>query len=246
MLSIDLNCDMGEGMANDAAIMPYISSVNIACGAHAGDAATMQRTIDLALKYNVAVGAHPGFADRANFGRIAMPLSDDAYYNLVRDQLLSIQQLIDAAGAVMHHIKPHGALYNMSAKDNSVAATIAKAITDHNPALILYGLSNSYSITAAEEAGLQTASEVFADRTYADDGSLIPRTNSNALITDDTLSVQQVLQMVQQQTVTAVNGKIVPVNAETICIHGDGIHAVSFAKLISEAIKTQQIKIRAR
>jgi 5-oxoprolinase (ATP-hydrolysing) subunit A len=246
MLSVDLNCDMGEGMHHDAAIMPYISSVNIACGAHAGDVTTMQRTINLALKYNVAIGAHPGFADRANFGRIAQQLPKDGYYQLVRTQLFTLQQYIDAAGAIMHHVKPHGALYNMSATDALLAAIVAKAVKDHNTALVMYGLSNSVSVTAAEEAGLQTASEVFADRTYLDDGTLTPRTYTNALITNDTLSVQQVLQMVQQQTITSVNGKIVPVNAETICIHGDGMHAVSFAKLISEAIKTQQIKIQAK
>lgn len=237
---------MGEGMPTDAAIMAYISSANIACGAHAGDAATMQRTIDLAVQHNVAIGAHPGFRDNVNFGRMERQLTVEMYYELISEQLFTLQQYIDAAGAVMHHIKPHGALYNMSAKDNAVAAIIAKATADHNPALVLYGLCNSHSITAAKEAGLQTASEVFADRTYMDDGSLTPRSNSNALITDDIKSVQQVLQMLQQQTVTAVNGKIIPVSAETICIHGDGTHAISFAKLLSETIQKQQIKIHAK
>lgn len=237
---------MGEGMPNDAAIMPYISSANIACGAHAGDITTMQRTIDLALQYNVVIGAHPGFRDKVNFGRTAQQLTEAAYYQLISEQLFTLQQYIHAAGAVMHHVKPHGALYNSSAKDYTLAGIIAKSVKDHNPALILYGLSHSYSISAAEEAGLQTASEVFADRTYMDDGSLAPRTNNHALITNNEHSVQQVLQMVQQQTVTSINGKIVPVKAETICIHGDSAHAVPFVKLISETLKKQRINIQAQ
>lgn len=245
MLSIDLNCDMGEGMGNDAAIMPYISSVNIACGVYAGDAATMQQTIDLALKYNAAIGAHPGFADKANFGRTEMQLSEEGYYNLVREQLLLIQKFIDDAGAAMHHVKPHGALYNMSAKDYKLAVIIAKAVKDHNQNLILYGLSNSHSINAAVATGLNTASEVFADRTYTDDGTLTPRSNAGALITDGMQSVQQVLQMVVQQTVTSINGKTIPVKAETICIHGDSQNAPAFGKLISTQLKANNISVQA-
>ncbi|QEC68864.1 LamB/YcsF family protein [Panacibacter ginsenosidivorans] len=244
MLSIDLNCDMGEGMPNDAAIMPYISSVNIACGYHAGDSSIMQRTIDLALRHNVAIGAHPGFADKINFGRTEQKLSQEDYYELVKQQLLIIQQHIKAAGASMHHVKPHGALYNMSAMNNTLATIVAKAVKDHDPSLILYGLSNSYSVTAAATIGLQTASEVFADRTYTHEGNLTPRTNTNALITHKAQSVKQVLQMIQQQTVTTIDGKIIPVKAETICIHGDGTHTVSFVKLIAEQLKKNNIQVK--
>jgi 5-oxoprolinase (ATP-hydrolysing) subunit A len=244
MLSVDLNCDMGEGMSNDADIMPYISSVNIACGAHAGDAAIMQQTIELALKYNTAIGAHPGFADKANFGRTELQLSDESYYDLVREQLLLLQKLIDAAGATMHHVKPHGALYNMSAVDYKLASIIAMAVKDHNPNLILYGLSNSHSINAATAAGLRAASEVFADRTYMNDSTLTPRTNAAALITNETRSAQQVLQMIRQQTATSLSGKTITVKAETICIHGDSPNAPAFAKLIATQLRVNNILVQ--
>jgi UPF0271 protein len=244
MLSIDLNCDMGEGMANDAAIMPFISSVNIACGAHAGDAETMQRTIELALQHNIAIGAHPGFADKKNFGRTEQKLSDKDYYELVSEQLATLKEYIDVAGAIMHHVKPHGALYNMSAKNNELAAIIATAAYDHDPSLVLYGLSNSYSIYVAKKMGLKTASEVFADRNYMDDGSLVSRTNSHALITNETNAVQQVLQMVKMQTVTSINGKKVNVVADTVCIHGDTALAPAFARLIATQLKANNISIQ--
>ena len=243
MFTIDLNCDMGEGIGNDASIMPYISSANIACGFHAGNVDTMRQTIELALEYNVAIGAHPGFDDKENFGRIEQHLSDEACYDLVRIQLHILQGYIDEAGATMHHIKPHGALYNMSAKNYAVASIIARAVKDHSTSLILYGLSNSQPIVAAAEINLKTASEAFADRTYMDDGTLTPRSDSNALITDDKQSIKQVLQMVQQQTVTSVNNKTVTVKVNTICIHGDGIHAVEFVKKISDALNERAIKI---
>lgn len=245
MFTIDLNCDMGEGIGNDALIMPYISSANIACGFHAGNADIMKQTIELTLKHKVAIGAHPGFNDKENFGRIEQQLSDNEVYDLIKTQLEILQKHIDEAGATMHHVKPHGALYNMSAKNYAVASIIAKAVKDHNPSLILYGLSNSPSIIAAEEINLKTASEVFADRTYMDDGTLTPRTHSNALITNDKHSIEQVLQMVLQHTVTSVNNKPITIKADTICIHGDGIHAVEFAKKISDALNERAIKICA-
>ena len=245
MFSTDLNCDMGEGIGNDAAIMPFISSANIACGFHAGGADTMKQTIELALQYNVAIGAHPGFADKENFGRVEQQLTDEAYYELVRIQLHIIQKHIDEAGAVMHHVKPHGALYNMSAKNYRLASIIAKAVKDHNPNLILYGLSNSYSIDAAETLNIRTASEVFADRTYTDEGTLTPRTQPNALITNEDESIQQVLQMITQQTVNTINNNTIQVKADTICIHGDGKHAISFAKKIAAALQERGIKITA-
>jgi UPF0271 protein len=236
---------MGEGMTDDAAIMPYISSVNIACGYHAGDEQTMRQTVELALQHGVAIGAHPGFADKKNFGRKEEHLTEEAYCDLVSEQLHLLQQYIDAAGAVMHHVKPHGALYNMSAKDKVLAAIIAKAVKDHDPALVLYGLSNSYSITEAVAAGLQTASEAFADRTYTNDGSLTPRTQPGALIDDEQLMIQQTLQLIRQQAVTSVDNKIVPVKAETICIHGDGPHALAYAIQLNTALKRAGIRIKA-
>lgn len=235
---------MGEGMNTDELIMPYISSVNIACGYHAGSNDVMKKTIALAIQHNLAIGAHPGFADKENFGRKEIHLSRDEYYNLVREQLKIIQQLINESGAKLHHVKPHGALYNMSAKNATLASIIAMAVKDHDPSLILYGLSNSYSISEAENLELKTASEVFADRTYTDEGSLTARTTPNALITSEQQSLKQVLQMIEQQTVTSVNKKTVPVKAETICIHGDGAQAVSFAQLIFKTLKQNNIVIQ--
>jgi UPF0271 protein len=175
ILTFDLNCDMGEGMGNDKEIMPFISSANIACGYHAGDETTMKETIKLAIKNNVTIGAHPSFDDKENFGRREMNLSSNEIYSLVFDQIKILDAFARQAGAILHHVKPHGALYNMSAKDIETAKTIARAVWDHNKELILFGLSGSHSISEAKKIGLRTASEVFADRTYQDDGSLTPR-----------------------------------------------------------------------
>ena len=243
MQTIDINCDMGEGLANDALLMPYISSANIACGYHAGDENIMKRTTELALLHNVAIGAHPGFADKANFGRTEMQLSAAEIYDLVTEQIYGLQKIAESQGSQLHHVKPHGALYNMAAKDEAMANTIAKAVFDVNDALILFGLSGSCSIIEAKKAGLTTASEVFADRTYRDDGSLTPRTVSNAMIETTDLAIQQVLQMIRSQTVTSITGKEVAIKAESICIHGDGAHAVEFAKNIYLTLQQNNIGI---
>ena len=244
MVTIDLNCDMGEGLANDAALMPYISSANIACGFHAGDADSMKRTIETALKHGVAIGAHPGFADKATFGRTEMHLTDAAIFELITTQIQVLQQLASSFGVKLHHVKPHGALYNMAAKDPVLAKNIAAAVKETDASLVLFGLSGSYSITEATAAGLKTASEVFADRTYQDDGSLTPRSQPNAMINTTAESVQQVLQMVAQQTVTSIHHNKVSIIAETICIHGDGAHAVAFAKQIHHTLHQHQIGIQ--
>ena len=242
---IDLNCDMGEGIGNDAAIMPFISSANIACGNHAGDEETMKRAIELCIKHNVTIGAHPSFDDRKNFGRTEMHLSSSEIYDLVTKQIYLLDKIAKQLGTSLHHVKPHGALYNMAAKDVELATTIASAVKVVNEKLILYGLSNSYSITKAKDIGLKTANEVFADRTYQDDGSLTPRSNENALIEDADKSLQQVLQMIKERTVSTLSGKIIPINADTVCIHGDGKHAVEFAKRIHETLMNEKIKIQA-
>lgn len=234
---VDINCDMGEEIGNDELIMPFITSANIACGYHAGDAVTMQHTVQLCLKYNVAIGAHPSFLDRKNFGRTEMNVTDEEVYDLVTQQLLIINEAIDSFDTKLHHVKPHGALYNLSAKDALIAKAIAKAVKDYNASLILVGLSGSHSINEAKAIGLQTTSEVFADRSYQDDGSLTPRSQPNALIENAGKVVEQVLQMIKDGTVTTVSGKTTPIVAETICIHGDGKHAVEFAKAIHNAIK---------
>lgn len=242
---IDINCDLGEGMKQDAAIMPYVSSVNIACGYHAGNSEIMEQTIHAALQYNLAIGAHPGFDDKENFGRTEMQLSDAALYDLVFVQLKILQEQLIKQGAVMHHVKPHGALYNMSASDERIATIIATAVKDFDNTLILYGLSNSYSIIAAEKAGLRTAAEVFADRTYTAKGSLTSRTQAGAVLTDMQQVQQHVLQMILQQTITATNGAVVPVRAETICLHGDTDHALEFAQVIWHCLQQNAVQVKA-
>ncbi len=206
---IDLNCDMGEGMDNDELIMPFISSANIACGYHAGDEKTIWQTIELALKYNVAIGAHVSFLDKNNFGRKEMNVSPEEIYELVEQQLIILKEIADSFDIKVHHVKPHGALYNMSAKDPALAKAIALAIKDFDENLVLFGLSGSHSIHEAKAIGLKTGSEVFADRTYQDDGSLTSRSQSNALIKNTDEVVQQVLQMINEGTVTTISGKII-------------------------------------
>lgn len=233
----DINCDMGEGVGNDEALMPFITSANIACGYHAGDEETMRTTIHLAKQHKVNIGAHPSFYDRENFGRTEMKASPEDVYQLITEQLFLFQKIADAADAVVHHIKPHGALYNMVAREAALAKAVAQAVKDFNAGLILFGLSGSASIGEANAIGLNTWSEVFADRTYQDNGSLTPRSQPNAMIEDEVKAMAQVRQMVNAGTVTSVSGKEVPIVAETVCIHGDGKHAVDFARVIFNAIK---------
>lgn len=228
---------MGEGIGNDELIMPYISSANIACGYHAGNVDTIKYTIGLCIQHNVSIGAHPSFLDRDNFGRNEMNLSSAELYDIVTQQLYLFKELTDLLDQKINHVKPHGALYNMSAKNAAIANVIAKAIKEFDTDLILFGLNGSHSISEAGSIGLKTRNEVFADRTYQDDGSLTPRSQPNALIESKDKAVQQVLQMIEEGTVTTVTGKIIPVAAETICIHGDGKNAVEFAKAIHGAIK---------
>ena len=236
MLHCDLNCDMGEDIGNDELIMPYITSANIACGYHAGDESTMRQTILLAQKYTVNIGAHPSFLDRENFGRTEIKKSPNEIYELVSQQIKIIQKIASECNAKLHHVKPHGALYNMAAKDKLLAKAIAQVVKDHDENLILYGLSNSYLISEAKAIGLKTASEVFADRTYRDDGTLTPRTQPNALIENEDDVIQQVLKMIKEGKVKTISGKEILIVAETICIHGDGKNAVEFAKAISETL----------
>lgn len=233
---IDINCDMGEGIGNEAQLMPFITSANIACGYHAGDAEIMRQVIQLCLQNNVHIGAHPSFPDRENFGRTAMQLSGTEIYRVITNQLNAIHKEAKASGAKLHHVKPHGALYNMAAKDASIAKAIALAVKDFDAALIYYGLSGSLMVEEAIKIGLQTADEVFADRTYQNDGSLTPRTQPGALLNDKEAVIKQVLQFVQQNKVTTVSGEDVFIKAGTICIHGDGQHAVEFAKAIYQTL----------
>jgi UPF0271 protein len=245
MSTIDLNCDMGEGIGNDELIMPFVSSANIACGYHAGDEKTIWQTIALTVKHNVAAGAHVSFLDRKNFGRTEMDLPPAEVYDLVTQQLIIIKEIADHFSVKLRHVKPHGALYNMSAKDSALAKVIARAVKEFDDSLVVFGLSGSYSISEANALGLKTANEVFADRTYQDDGTLTPRSQPNAMIEYADRSAQQVLQMINEKTVTSVTGKKIPIIAVTVCIHGDGKHAVEFAKHISDQLKQHNIGIKA-
>jgi UPF0271 protein len=244
MLSIDLNCDMGEGGPFDTELMKCISSVNIACGAHAGDELTMRRTVDLAVENNVAIGAHPGYPDKANFGRNDMSFSENELEKLVSEQIRKLCGICDAAGAVLSHVKPHGALYNRSARDPETARVVAMAVGGIDPELVLYGLSGSHSIEAAERAGLRAASEVFADRTYCPDASLTPRSRPNALITDPRIAAEQALSMAANGTVELADGSKIAVRADTICIHGDGEDPIACVRAIRELMLINNIIIR--
>ncbi|MBA3849852.1 MAG: LamB/YcsF family protein [Opitutus sp.] len=245
MPRIDLNCDLGEGAGHDAELMPLITSANIACGAHAGDEATMRATVGLALRHGVAIGAHPGFADRGNFGRRELPLSPRESGNLVLEQTRRLQALAQEAGARVTHVKPHGALYNLSARDAAVARAIAAAVHECDPRLMLFGLAGSWSLTAARERGLRAAGEVFADRAYEPDGSLTPRSRADALIADEAACVAQVLRLVCEGRVRSVSGADVAIAADTVCLHGDGAHAVAFARRLRTALADAGVEVKA-
>ncbi len=236
MGKIDLNCDMGEGIGNDALIMPYISSASIACGYHAGDVNLMYQAIELAAKHNVSIGAHVSYLDRNNFGRNEIHLPEADVYELVQQQLIILKEIADLFDRSLTHVKPHGVLYNQSANDSRLANAIAKAVLDFDSRLVLFGLSGSHSIQEAALLGLKTCNEVFADRRYQDDGSLTPRSQPGALIEDVGTAVSQSLQMINEGRVTTITGKIIPIVAETICIHGDGKHAVEFATALHKAV----------
>lgn len=245
MPSIDFNCDMGEGIGNDEAIIPFISSANIACGYHAGNEDIIRTAVELAIKNKVAIGAHPSFFDKENFGRTEMNLSLGEIYDLVILQLRTIAKIIRKSKSKLHHVKPHGALYNMSAKDPTIAKTIAEAVKDFDDKLIVFGLSGTCSVTEASKIGLKTANEVFADRSYQDDGSLTPRSHQNALIEDVDKAIEQVLQIALEKTVTSVNGRKIALVADTVCIHGDGKNAIQFASAIYQGLKQNHVDIKA-
>lgn len=250
MQTIDLNCDMGEAfgnypMPNDAVLFDFITSANIACGFHAGDPEVMQHTVFMAIKKGVAIGAHPGLPDLQGFGRREMKISANEAYQMTLYQIGALSGFVKAAQGKLHHVKAHGALYNMAAKDAALAKAIVEAAHDFDPNLILYALAGSEMIAAAEKTGIKTASEVFADRTYQNDGSLTPRSQANALITNEQQAIEQVMLMVKQQHVISTDKRSIPLKAETLCLHGDGTHAVEFAKLIHNQLKAEGIAIKA-
>lgn len=230
-------------MGVEAQILPYISSANISCGLHAGDAATIRETIAACQAHTVAIGAHPSLDDRDHFGRREIILSDQALSGLLRRQLLTFLEWAKVLGAAVRHVKPHGALYNMSARDRRVAMIVAETIAGIDPGLILFGLSGSQSILAGREAGLPVAEEAFADRTYQPDGGLTPRSGPDALLANVDDAVAQVLQLIEEGTARATNGQVVQVAADTICLHGDGAQAVVLAPAIHAALQARHIHL---
>jgi UPF0271 protein len=241
--SIDLNCDLGEGMGHEADIIPYITSANIACGFHTYDMKAILETLLLCHEQKLAIGAHPSFEDREHFGRREMSLDRIELAALIYSQVNIMEAFGEAIGFRPAHVKPHGALYNMSARDIRMAGIIARNIKSVDPSLVLFGLSGSASIKAGRNAGLQVANEVFADRTYQANGALTPRTQPNAMIHDPDEAVRQVLQIVIEGCVTAVDGTRVPLEADTICIHGDGPNAVAIVKAVHAALIENGIQL---
>ena len=249
MLSVDLNCDMGESfgawrMGCDAELMKYISSANIACGFHAGDARTMRTTIELALQNNVAIGAHPGYPDLQGFGRRNMSMSVEEIHDIVLYQISALKGMCEAYGARLNHVKPHGALYNQAAGSREISLAIAEAAARADASLILYGLYGSSLIDEAARIGLRTASEAFADRTYRPDGTLTPRSEPNALIFDVETAAAQAVGLIKSGTVMTTDGTVMDVKADTICVHGDGENAVAFAAAIARAFGDNGIAIQ--
>jgi UPF0271 protein len=246
--TVDLNCDMGESfgawtLGNDAALMPYLTSANIACGFHAGDPAVMKQTVRLALRHNVAIGVHPGLPDLAGFGRRNMDISAEEAFDMTVYQLGALGAVARAEGGALHHVKPHGALYNMAATNAALAQAIAEAVYKVQPELVLYGLAGSELTKAGEKIGLRTAHEVFADRTYQANGTLTPRRQPDALITSADAAIAQVLRMVQGGWVRTQQGHEIAIRADTVCLHGDGAHALNFAQQLSQALREAGVKL---
>lgn len=248
-LTIDLNCDMGESfgawtMGQDADILPYVTSANIACGFHAGDPGTMRHTVKNALANGVAVGAHPGLPDLQGFGRRRMDITPDAAYDLIVVQVGALAAVAASQGAQLNHVKAHGALYNMASGNNALALAIAQAVFDVDPGLTLFALAGSAQVQAGHDVGLRVAQEVFADRSYQADGSLTARTQAGAMITDPQIALQQILTMIRQGKVVSTQGTDVAVQADTLCIHGDQPGAVLFARTIRQALEQEGIVVR--
>ena len=248
MAKIDLNCDLGESFGAytiglDDAVIPHISSANIACGYHAGDPLVMKKTVALCKQYGVSAGAHPGYPDLMGFGRrniAATPAEVGAY---VLYQVGALKAFCDAAGVALHHVKPHGAMYNMAGRDPALALAIAKAVQAVDPKLTLLALSGSEMVKAAAQIGLPCASEVFADRGYQADGSLVPRSKPGAMITDENEAIARVVRMVKEGKVRAVTGEDVTIRADSVCVHGDGPKALLFVQKLRAAFEAEGVTV---
>lgn len=248
MYRVDLNCDLGESFGNykigcDEKIIPFISSANVACGFHASDPLVMDKTVEMAKKYGVSVGAHPGLPDLMGFGRRKMDITPLEAKTMIEYQIGALDAFCRAHNIKMSHVKPHGALYNMAGKDIELSFAICEGIKAVNPDLILLGLSGSKMIEAAKMTGIKYASEVFADRAYKDDGSLVDRKNNGAVITDEEEAIKRVVRMIKEGRVRSINGNDVEIEAQSICIHGDGIKALEFVKKIRQNLEFENIEI---
>ncbi|MFA6709494.1 MAG: 5-oxoprolinase subunit PxpA [Fusobacterium sp.] len=247
-MKIDLNSDLGESfgvykIGMDQEVLKYISSANVACGWHAGDSMVMEKTVALAKKNGVAVGAHPGYPDLVGFGRRTLNVTPEEVKTYVKYQVGALLAFTKGAGVKMQHVKPHGAMYNMAAKDYKLALAIAQGIKEVDENLVLMGLANSEMIRAAKDVGLKVANEVFADRAYNDDGSLVARSLPGAVIHDKEVAIKRVIRMVKEGKVESITGNDVDITVESICIHGDNPEALEFAKNIKEALINEGIEI---
>lgn len=250
MVQVDLNCDLGESfgnykLGNDELILPLITSANIACGFHAGDQHVMNETVKKAVEYNIHIGAHPGFQDLNGFGRRNMDVTPNEVYDLVIYQLGALSGFCKIHNTKIYHVKPHGALYQMGAKNPEIADAIVKAVKDFDDQLLFVGLSNSELIESCIRHNLTYKSEVFADRAYEDNGQLVSRKKEGALIKDTEKAVAQVIKMVKESKVKTINGNEISIEADTICVHGDGQHALDFVKEIVNQFKSESIQISA-
>ena len=249
MYCIDLNCDLGESfgaykIGKDEDIIPLITSANVACGAHAGDPDVMAKSADLCKSCGISMGAHPGFFDLMGFGRRNMAVSPAEAKNLIIYQVGALDAFAKSRGISLSHVKPHGALYNMAAKDERLAMAIAEGIYSYNPKLILLGLSGSEMLRAAEKIGLPYAGEVFADRAYEDDGTLVARSKPGAMIKDEEEAVSRVIRMIKEHRVTSISGKDVEISPDSVCVHGDSEKALLFVRKIREALISEGIQIK--
>lgn len=248
MHKVDLNCDLGESfgaykIGSDEEILKYVTSANIACGFHAGDPNVMHKTVKLALSNNVAIGTHPGIQDLIGFGRRNMQISPEEAYNMVIYQIGALYGFIKSEGGKMQHVKPHGALYNMAARDSELARAIAEAVYKVEPELTLFGLAGSQLIIQGEKIGIKTASEVFADRTYQIDGALTPRSHPDAMVTDTDKAVIRVERMIKEGLVMCQQDEDIKIKADTVCVHGDGERALAFTRKIKEHLEKSDILI---
>ncbi len=247
---MDLNSDLGESfgaytLGADAELMPLITSANIACGFHAGDPQVMDQTVALAAHYNVAVGAHPAYPDLAGFGRRAMEATETEIENFVLYQIGALGAFARANGVPLRHVKPHGALYNVASTNLRVARAIARGVARYDAGLVLVGLANSALVDAANQIGLKAACEAFCDRAYNSDGTLRSRREPGAVYATPERAAAQAVQLARDHNLTAYDGTIIPLEVDTLCIHGDTPHAVEYARAIREALTKAGIEIRA-